>query len=45
MNLRKSSLEETIKEYHAEADEYAYDSEKEGEFRIVKTVKWVKESC
>ena len=28
LNLKKSSLEEAIKEYHAEADKYAYDAEK-----------------
>ena len=41
---RPASLEEAIKDY-AEADKYAYDAEKKGEFRILKTVKWVKESC
>ena len=28
LNLKKSSLEEAIKEYHAEADKYVYDAEK-----------------
>ena len=28
LNLKKSSLEETVKEYHAEADKYACDAER-----------------
>ena len=28
LNLKKSSLEEAIKDYHVEADKYAYDAEK-----------------
>ena len=36
MHLKKSSLEEAIKEYHAEANKYAYDAEKKANLELLK---------
>ena len=45
LNLKKPSMEEAVKEYHVEAEKYAFDAKKKGKFRIAKNFKWVKESC
>ena len=36
MNLKKTSLEEAIKEYRAGADKYAYDAEKKENLELLK---------
>ena len=35
-NLKKSSLDEAINEYHAKADKYAYDAEKQENLKLLK---------
>ena len=36
MSLKKSSLEEAIKGYHAKTDKYAYDAEKKENLELLK---------
>ena len=36
LNLKKSSLEEAIKEYHLEADKYVYDAQKKENLELLK---------
>ena len=45
MNLKKSSLGEATKEYHAEADKYAYDAEKKENLELLKLSNGLKRSA
>ena len=45
LNLKKWSLEEAIKEYQLEVDSYVFEVEKKENLRVIKIIKWFKESC
>ena len=45
LNLKKSSLEEATKEYHAEAGKYAYDAEKKENLELLKLSNRLKRSA
>ena len=45
LNLKKSSLEEAMKEYHAETDKYAYDAEKKENLELLKLSNGLKKAA